>query len=828
MSFEGFILTRHWRDDSRGVTLEFWLSTPRGAVLVSVPEQESVGFVTATDFNRARTFLAIGSEIRYRPLDLKAFSGEPVYALYFRSQRAMLNVKQQLEDKGIALLEGDVRPAERFLMERFIQGSVVVDAPLPEPAQDQTHGELQLTSLKPGDYWPALKVVSLDIETSFDGRHLFSIGLYAEGLNLVMMVSPDQNREKHHQAKHRQIKPGEPAEDDAPVIQWYSDERALLQAFDHWVHRYDPDLFIGWNVVNFDFRFLQKKYDQHRMSFAIGRRRSLVEWRQAGGDSQHYFMTIPGRVVLDGIDTLKAATYSFESFSLEFVSRQLLQRGKLIHDVDNRAEEIMRLYQEDPVSLAAYNSEDCRLVWEIFAAADLLHFALERARLTGLPLDKTGGSVAAFENLYLPRLHRRGYVAPNVGMLHSDIQAPGGYVMDSVPGLYEHVLVLDFKSLYPSIIRTFCIDPLSLIYSLHEAQLEDAVVPEIKGQPDKATALADTDWIPGFNGALFSKTEHLLPDIIEHLWQARDAAKQQGDQPLSQAIKIIMNSFYGVLGTPLCRFFDPRLSSSITLRGHDILQQSRVLIEAKGHQVIYGDTDSVFVWLAGDYSPESADAMGRELADYLNHWWRKALQTRFGITSYLELEYETHYRRFHMPKMRGSEAGSKKRYAGLVVKGNQEKLVFKGLENVRTDWTQLAREVQYQVYWNIFHGLPVAEYLKTVVSRVMNGEMDDQLFYRKRLRRPLSEYQRNVPPHVQAARKADDWRAATGRPLQYQRGGWIEYVITLNGPEPRERLESAIDYEHYLERQLAPAVDGLLSEQGTSLAEILNQQMSLF
>ena len=826
MSFDGFILTRHWRDDSGGVTLDFWLTTPQGAVLVSVPGQESVGFVTEADFARARTFLAIGTDIRYRRLDLKAFSGEPVYALYFKSQRAMLNVKQQLEDKSIALLEGDVRPAERFLMERFIQGSVVVDvampSPMPSPAsipdKGKTHPELQLTSLKPGDYWPALKVVSLDIETSFDGRHLFSIGLYADDLNLVMMVNP----------AGQPAEQTAPASDEAPVIQWFGNERALLQAFDHWVHQYDPDLFIGWNVVNFDFRFLQKKYDQHRLPFAIGRQRSNVEWRQAGGDSQHYFMTIPGRVVLDGIDTLKAATYSFESFSLEFVSRQLLERGKLIHDVDNRAEEIMRLYQEEPHALAAYNIEDCRLVWDIFSAADLLHFALERARLTGLPLDKTGGSVAAFENLYLPRLHRRGYVAPNVGMMHSDIQAPGGYVMDSVPGLYEHVLVLDFKSLYPSIIRTFCIDPLSLIYSLHESDFDGALIPEIKGQPDTPTPLADTDWIPGFNGALFSKSEHLLPDIIEHLWQARDVAKTRGDQPLSQAIKIIMNSFYGVLGTPLCRFFDPRLSSSITLRGHDILQQSRVLIEAKGHQVIYGDTDSVFVWLAGDYTAESADAMGRELADYLNQWWQQALRTRFGITSYLELEYETHYRRFHMPKMRGSEAGSKKRYAGMVVKGDQEKLVFKGLENVRTDWTHLAREVQYQVYWNVFHELPVTEYLKTIVTRVQNGEMDDQLYYRKRLRRPLSDYQRNVPPHVQAARKADDWRAATGRPLQYQRGGWIEYVITLNGPEPREHLESAIDYEHYLERQLAPAVDGLLSEQGTSLAEILNQQMSLF
>jgi DNA polymerase-2 len=95
--------------------------------------------------------------------------------------------------------------------------------------------------------------------------------------------------------------------------------------------------------------------------------------------------------------------------------------------------------------------------------------------------------------------------------------------MDSKPGLYRHVLVLDFKSLYPSIIRTFCIDPMGLVEGLKH--------------PDNA--------IPGFRGALFSRTRHFLPDLIATLWAARDRAKAASKRPL-QAIKIIMNSFYGV------------------------------------------------------------------------------------------------------------------------------------------------------------------------------------------------------------------------------------------------------------------------------------------
>jgi DNA polymerase-2 len=83
------------------------------------------------------------------------------------------------------------------------------------------------------------------------------------------------------------------------------------------------------------------------------------------------------------------------------------------------------------------------------------------------------------------------------------------------------------------------------------------------------------------------------------VWQGREAAKRAGNQPLSQALKIIMNAMYGVLGTTGCRFFDARLASSITMRGHEIMHRTRELIEARGYQVIYGDTDSTFVWLGG-------------------------------------------------------------------------------------------------------------------------------------------------------------------------------------------------------------------------------------
>src|SRR5690606_35938623 len=99
-------------------------------------------------------------------------------------------------------------------------------------------------------------------------------------------------------------------------------------------------------------------------------------------------------------------------------------------------------------------------VAEIFEKVGLIEFAIARVRMMGIPMDRYGGSVAAFDFNYLPRLHREGYVAPAVGDNAAPLPSPGGYILDSDPGLYENVLVLDFKSLYPSIMLTFHVDPL--------------------------------------------------------------------------------------------------------------------------------------------------------------------------------------------------------------------------------------------------------------------------------------------------------------------------------------------------------------------------------
>ena len=235
------------------------------------------------------------------------------------------------------------------------------------------------------------------------------------------------------------------------------------------------------------------------------------------------------------------------------------------------------------------------------------------------------------------------------------------------------------------------------------------------------------------------------------------------------------------------------------------------------------------MWLKTAHSDEEAGKIGRALVAHVNAWWNTYLREEFGLENALELEFETHYRRFLMPTIRGSEEGSKKRYAGLVGKPDgSEDMVYKGLETVRSDWTPLAQQFQQDLYRRIFQRAAYQDYVRDYVARTVRGEFDALLVYRKRLRRPLDDYQRNVPPHVRAARTADAYNLAQGRPLQYQNGGWISYVITVAGPEPLETQRSPIDYQHYLTRQLQPVADAILPFLGDDFSRLVSGQQDLF
>jgi len=790
----GFLLTRSWRDTPTGSSLVFWISTDNGPAQVIIENQKSVCFI------RRDNKIPLAASITRKSVKLKNLQHDDVDALYFNKQRDLNQFRDHMSYDKTLLFESDIKPPERYLMERFITASLNI---IGEPIQRNGYIEFKNPILKPAEYAPNLRWASIDIETEDLRGKLYSIAVTTANSERVFFAQNKLQNDENvggWQNNTHSTDTSNSSKNEAlnKKIRWCSSEKEALEQFFIWLKQNDPDVLIGWNIVAFDLDFLQWKCKQLGIPFDLGRgnpreQNAIILAPQQSGHM--HISRIPGRVVLDGITSLRGAFWSFESFALDFVAEKLLGRKKLISDTSSpdkglsKLDEIRRQYKEDPLALAEYNLEDCRLVADIFAKTDMMNFSIQRAKMTGLAIDRQGGSTAAFDNLYLPRLHRQGFVAPDIGSQQNKTLSPGGYVMDSQPGLYDNVLVLDFKSLYPSIIRTFKIDPLGL--AVH-TNLDNS--------------------IPGFLDAEFSRDRHILPDIVTQLWQDRDEAKKHKNNPLSLAIKIIMNSFYGVLGSSGCRFFNPQLASSITKRGHQIIQTTKIIIEEQGYPVIYGDTDSVFVLLGKGHSEKACQAIGVTLQDHLNNWWTKHINEEFGIESHLEIEFETHYLRFLMPTIRGAEKGSKKRYAGMIKQHGKNKMIFKGLETVRTDWTPLAREFQEVLYHKIFHNQPFEQFIKDTHDALLNGKKDNKLTYTKRLRRPLESYTSTQPPQVKAARKMKN----PGRKIQY--------IITLNGPEPIEDITTIPNYQHYVDKQLAPVADGILHFLDTSFERITARQ----
>jgi DNA polymerase-2 len=762
-----FILTGEWMDWMGNSVLRFiGTSEEFGPVEINITNNKPVFFVS-------RESAVTNQPVRFKrkEVDLKNFSGEDVDALYFNTQNDLKRMADELHQNSIKTYESDIDPARRYLMERFINAQMKVTGTI---NQQEKLAVFTNPEIEPCDITPSFVVASLDIETGENNTRLYSIAVQVTGkkgeIKKVFLVGDE--------------------DDELPdYILSSADEKQLLTEFLKWFNEIDPDIIIGWHVIGFDLMFLEARCQEHHISFDIARGKGRVSLRTR--KPRGYFASITGRVVIDGPPSLRSSFFTFEDYRLETVAQELLAEGKTITPDKNKVEEIERLYKEDKKLLAEYNMRDTELVTEIFRKSSLIELSIRRSQLSGMLMDQLGMMTLAFDHFYLPRLHREGFVAPNVKDLESSEHAAGGYVMDPIPGIYDDVIVLDFRSLYPTIIQTFKIDPL-------------------------ARLLSDEDTIETLNGYRFSSTQNFLPDFISHLMEQRTHAKKQSDKQLSQAIKILMNSFYGVMGSLGCRFYHPHLPTAITGTGQKLLLDSKSHLAELGYDTVYGDTDSLFIKLR-EAEGTNAEQHGMRLASELNKYWTERIEKEYGLSSHLDLEYEKYYRKFIITPARGSEAGAKKRYAGLLVENGEEKLEFVGLEFVRSDWTKIAKDFQVELYDRVFHNEEVAEWIKDIIERLKRGEFDEQLVYRKRLRKDVGDYTKNIPQHVKAAR------------LLGETSGTVYYVITKRGPIPVELKHNDIDYNHYIEKQLKPISDSVLSLLGYSFDSIVqSDQLSFF
>jgi len=707
-----------------------------------------------------------------QPSPLRGLDGEPVAMVSMGTPGDVPPLRKRLEDAGIPCLEADIRFAYRYLIDRGIRGAFEIEGSF--EVRGRTGHVYRNPVLRPTHWVPHLRILSIDIETDAHANEVRSIALHTPDFERVILVHerPFQNAES------------------------VPSEKAAVQRFLEYLNELDPDVITGWNVVDFDLAVLAKAARRHGVRFAIGRNDEEFDLRKDASFTRESRAIVAGRQVLDGLSLMRGAFIRLEDYKLETAAQAFLGKGKLITG-ELRHHEIDLAFRTDPQRLVDYNLQDARLVLELLERTRLVDLAIERSLLTGMQLDRVSAAIASIDSLYLGELRRRGVVAPSVSAGDTTASIMGGYVMDSKPGLYRNVLVFDFKSLYPSIIRTFNIDPLTHV----------------------PTPTADTPVVRAPNGAHFHRrVRGIIPELLGNLARERERAKQAGDSVKSNAIKILMNSFYGVLGAGVSRLFSPDVANAVTYFGQFVIRLAADCAVRRGYEVLYGDTDSLFV------NPNEPDATratrsGERLCQEIGAEVGQRIEQDFECESFLELEFEKLYHRFFLPEVRGGKVGSKKRYAGLLVDNDQERIEFVGLESVRRDWSEVSKHFQRELLQRVFHDEPVEAFIRSFVADLQAGAFDGELTYKKAVRKDLAAYTKTTPPHVRAARRQGSMA-----------GRIVAYVMTRNGPEPTDDLTAPPDYGHYLEHQIEPVADAVLRFLGTDFADVMQtrKQLALF
>lgn len=413
-----------------------------------------------------------------------------------------------------------------------------------------------------------------------------------------------------------------------------------------------------------------------------------------------------------------------------------------------------------------------------------------------------------------------GQLEPKQGGKRGGPQYAGGLVLEPKKGLYErYVLLLDFNSLYPSIIQEYNIC------------FTTVVRPEGGGIPSLPEPSEERAPLPRVIGALVQRRRR-VKDMIK---TEKDAVKKEQLNIRQQALKLLANSMYGCLGFSQSRFYARPLAELITSQGREILQSTVDLVQGSlGREVIYGDTDSIMINTDSE-SLQDVIALGQAI--------KKEVNKRYRL---LEIEMDGIFRCILLLK--------KKKYAAIKIErgsdGNQlEVMEAKGLDMVRRDWCPLAKQASQFVLDRILSCQPreeviaaILEHLTTLAAAIRDGQIPLNKFVitKQLTKRPEDYPDAKNQPHVQVALR----RRAAGKRDGVLPGETVPYVIGIQPKAGSDTTSDAhhqsladrafspdelsaqgstisIDADYYISQQIFPVVSRLVAPiQGTDAAQI--------
>jgi DNA polymerase elongation subunit (family B) len=581
-------------------------------------------------------------------------------------------------------------------------------------------------------------------------------------------------------------------------VEAVKDERELLERLVEIITERDVDILTGYNTDEYDFQRLRERCEKHNLELSLGRDGERMKFKRRGRFSG---ARLKGRMHLDlypFIEHILAPGLDSETLDLDSVAQELLGREK-----DEMSWEEMKQSwknKQDLEKFAEYALKDAELAYEL--GEEIIPQMLELSRITGLiPFDTcrlTYGQLT--ENYLLREAYERNMVSPNRPTRSERRKRQnqgaysGGFVYEPESGLHENIAVMDFRSLYPTVMVAHNISPDTL---------------DIKDCDEKFE-------MEEFNYRFCQDLQRFFPELVEELVEERYKLKSELDDyeegskeynsiyNRQEAEKILANSFYGYLGYNGARWYSRESAEATTYLGRDYIQKTIKKAEEQGYEVAYGDTDSVF--LKKDNIKEDID----NFVDEVNE----------DLPGFMELEFEGFFKRGFFTSTDSGE-GAKKKYALLSEDGSMK---ITGFEQVRRDWSPIAKETQKKVLEHVLNEEvdEAVELVKDVIQRLKDGKVPpEELRIYTTLTKPPEEYD-STAPHVEAVKKAkergDDIEAETT----------ISYVVTRGSGNISSRAELtkyAEDYdaEYYIENQIIPVSLRVLKVFGYTEGQLLGK-----
>jgi DNA polymerase I len=746
---ELFLLEGSYQAVEDGVVVELFGRTRDGASLVARYYGFRPYFVVTEPTDEVRARLRADPEIiEFRDITMWV-DGRDRPALHVTLHRPWLvpqyrdNYRRRGDETSV--LACDIPFVHRFLYDKHLGLAVAFEAE-DEPEEIRARYTVPQVvrvvttdghDIRPAEVFrPPLRVLSFDIENAIRERTIFTICGVSEGGG-----RPPKTFRLHG-----------------------PDERRILEAFVTTVLEDDPDVITGYNIGGYDFPLLLERATATGLrSLDIGRERSAP--REMG----ERLWKVTGRAVADAWWSVRRDLKPKQE-TLQFVARTLLGDSKL--DVDRRV--IEKEWAEDPERVMEYCEHDARLALRILQRLRTVEKAADLATVAHLPLEEgmNGRTSLYIDSLLIPRADAQNVGVPMSHFSGRENPIEGGYVHPIRPGMYRWVVVLDFKSMYPSIIisRNLCFTTLS----------------------PQGTTVAPS----GARFLLPSVRRGIIPEILSDLLAERNRfrkAAQTAESPelkeyydgLQNAVKVLMNSFYGVLASSFYRFTNKEIGAAITAFGREAITGIIRELEADGFEVVYSDTDSVFV-RSPVASLEGAREVGERLAKRFTHE---------GVTFEFQSVFESFF-----------SHGVKKRYVGRTV-WPEENLIVRGYETRRTDAFDFQSAALLEVFDLVLKGDTDAALRRAreLVQSVRNREVPVERLVIARTVRAESEYNESTRESLPFLRVFKQLRSEGYDVIPGMRVAW---VVTDSRKTPQE-IEPWVDgrpftkepdWEYYADR----------------------------